>query len=199
VRTLKEARKTLTAKKTEYDLILLDIMLPDGSGLEFIPEIHAVSDAPTLILSTMIVPPDIIKGIERGGDKFIAMPYEPETLTTLVKSMLKREKKSVPAAPSITIVRGNLTLDLIKKRAYISGIDMGLEGKEFPLLSLLVRDEGKTVGATGLLKTVFKSDDESDINTLHKQISALCTKLESGECGYTIKNIHSEGFRFEKE
>ena len=194
--TLTEARRQIAAFPP--DIIILDIMLPDGSGLEFIPEIHAVTDAPTLVISTRNTPLDTIRGIERGGDNYIATPYEPEAMTTLVQSMLRREKKPVSAAPSITIVRSNLTLDLIAKRAYLSGIDMGLEGKEFPLLSLLVRDEGKTVGATGLLKTVFKSDDESDINTLHKQISALCTKLESGECGYTIKNIHSDGFRFEK-
>ena len=198
VRTLKEARKTLPAKKTAYDLILLDIRLPDGSGLELIPEIHALTDAPILILSTSIIPPDIIKGIERGGDNHIIAPYEPEAMVALVQVMLKREKKPGSTAPSITIIRGNLTLDLIAKQTYISGIDAGLEGKEFPLLSLLVREEGKTISASRLFEAIFKSDTENDISIVHKLISALNIKLESGECGYTIRNIYGEGFRFEK-
>jgi len=197
VRTLKEARETLLAKKTAYDMILLDIILPDGSGLEFIPEIHAATDAPILILSTRTTPLEIIKGIERGGDNYITAPYEPEAMTTLIQAMLRREKKNRSTVPSITIVRGNLTLDLIAKRAYVSGIDAGLEEKEFPLLSLLIREAGKTVSANRLSEIVCKSDTEHDKNTLQKHISAICTKLESGECNYTIRNIKNEGFRFE--
>jgi len=198
VRTLKEARETLLKKETAYDMILLDIMLSDGSGVEFIPEIHAVTDAPTLILSVKNTPLETIKGIERGGDYYITIPYEPEVMAALVHGILQRERKERTTAPVINIVRGNLTLDLIAKRAYIRGIDAGLEGKEFPLLSLLVREEGNTISADRLNAIIWKSDIENDKHSVKKQVFALSAKLESGECNYKIISVLNEGYRFEE-
>jgi len=196
-RSITEARESLRKKDVIYDAILLDVMLPDGSGLEFIPEIHSLTDAPILILSARNTPPDITKGIERGGDYFIAKPYEPETMTTLVHAMLNRERNRGTPVPTMTITRGKLTLDLIANRAYIGGIDMGLMPKEFALLSFLMREEDKAISAEQLYKSICKSETDIDKQTFQKHISTLRLKLESGECGYTIRNAHDKGYCFE--
>jgi len=200
VRTLNDAKKILSDKTNAFDLILLGIILPDGSGLEFIPTLHALSDAPTLILSAKSTPIDVIEGIEKGGDNYIALPYEPEVMATLVSAMLNREKKREPiktAIPSITIVRDKLTLDLIAKRAYISGIDARLNKKDFDLLSLLVRDEGKAISADRLYEIIWKSEIGSNKRMLQKQISTLSAILENGDSGYRIRDENGEKYCFE--
>jgi len=195
-RSLAKARGFLREKDMVYDAILLDIMLPDGSGLEFIPEIHTATDAPILILSARNTPIDIIEGIERGGDNYIAKPYEPEALATLVLAMLHRERKRITSGLAMTIARGKLTLDLIANRAYIGGIDMGLMPKEFALLSILMLEEDKTISAERLYERILKSETEADKRSLQKHISTLRSKLESGECGYTIRSVQGKGYCF---
>jgi len=200
VGTLKEAREALLDKETVYDLILLDLMLPDGSGIEIIPEIHALSDAPIIILSAKTIPLEIIKGIERSGDNYIAKPYEPETLTELTITMLGSEKKraKTTAVPSITITRGKLILDLIEKRVYINGIDAGLEKLDFSLLSLLVREEGKAISAEKIYEYVWRSEEAFNNRLVQEKIAALSVMLENEDCGYAIKRVTGDGYCFYK-
>jgi len=196
VRSFDEARKVLRDKDSAFDLILFDIMLSDGFGLDHIPVIHAASDAPILIMSTKNTPHDIIEGIERGGDNYITKPYEPEVFTKLVRDMVRRERKREVMRPTVTVIRGKLTLDLIAGRAYIGGLDIGLDKNEFATLSVLVREEGKIIDADNLLKMIRKSEMGNDRVALWEKISSLRSKLESGNSGYTI-SIHGEGYCFE--
>ena len=197
-RSLDEALKIIHAKDSFYDLILLNITLPDGSGLELIPELHAVTDAPILLFSACNIPRDIIEGIERGGDKYLELPYEPDEMTTLALALINRERTSEKSKPTISIIRGKLTLDLITKRAYINGIDTGLKKPEFTILSLLVLEENKSINPDKLNKMILNPEDEQEQPTLQKYISIIQTKLETENSGYTIKYTPDEGYSFTK-
>jgi len=174
-RTLAEARDAIA--KLGYDLIILDIMLPDGSGLDFIPEIHAATNAPILILSARNTPSDIIEGITRGGDNYITKPYEPEAMTAIALAMLRREEKRAKPEPAKTITRGPLTLDIVASRANINGTDSGLKPKEYALLSTLVQNEGRLVSAKELYETVWNLPVNDDVRTVWSHISKLKKKL----------------------
>lgn len=197
-RTLAEAEKALKNDDMEYDLIILDIMLPDGSGYDFIDGIHSATGAPILILSARNTPRDIIKGTARGGDNYITKPYDPEAMAALALAMLRREDKLRKQETVKTITRGQLTLDLIANRAYLNGEDAGLKPKEFALLLTLVQNEGEIVSATELYEAAWKLPAIDDTRTVKSHISKLRTKLSIDEhTPLTIVVEYRRGYRFE--
>ena len=197
-RTLAAARDALRDRTVNYHLIILDIMLPDGSGLDFIPEIHAATGAPILILSAKNTPSDVIEGITRGGDNYITKPYEPEAMTALALAMLRREEKRGKPEPVKTIIRGTLTLDLVANRAYMNGTDAGLKPKEFSLLLMLIQNEGQTITAKDLYETVWKLPANEDIRTVWSHISKMKKKLSITDfTPLTITVERNNGYRFE--
>jgi len=197
-RTLAEARNALRDKERDFDLIILDIMLPDGSGLDFADEIHAESYAPILMLSAKNTPKDIIAGAARGGDNYITKPYDPDAMAALALAMLRREAGRVKAEPLKTVTLESLTIDIVAGRAFLSGDDMLLTPKEFALLSMLVQNNGTTVSAQWLYEQIWKVPIGDDKRTLQKHISVLRKKLEDGKCGYTVRAVYGEGYCFEK-
>ena len=193
--TLAEARAKLRSAVQDYDLFILDIMLPDGSGLDFIEEIHAISSAPILVLSAKNTPRDIIRGVARGGDNYITKPYDPEAMAALALAMLRREEKHGRQELVKTISRGALSLDLVAHRAYVGGNDILLKPKEFALLLVLMQEEGATISAERLYEAIWKAPVGKDKRPLQKQVSNLRTRLEQGGSGYTILSVYGEGYR----
>ena len=199
-RTLAEARDKLRDKQEEYDLFILDIMLPDGSGLDFIREIHSVSDAPILMLSAKNTPKDIIEGAARGGDNYITKPYDPEAMAALALAMLRREEKRGKSGsiPVKIISCGPLTLDLVANRAHMNGVDAGLHPKEFALLLTLVRRRGQIVPAKELYETAWNMPAIGDTRTLWPHISNLKKKLSLGyDNSISIETVYGSGYRLD--
>lgn len=196
-RTLGEARDMLVCGR-DYDLIILDLMLPDGSGLDFISEINKVSSAPILILSAKNTPADIIEGAARGGDNYITKPYDPEAMAALAGAMLRREEKRREALQPGPVSRGPLTLDIASRRAYIDGKDAGLSPKEFALILTFVQNEGKTLSAEELYEAAWKLPAIEDTRTIKTHISKLRKKLSiSDNPPLSICVEYRSGYRFE--
>lgn len=195
-RSLAEARTILADTPEDFDLIMLDITLPDGSGLDFVDEAHAVSHAPILILSARNTREEVIEGLQRGGDNYITKPYDPDDLCARVFAMLRREDDRRNEPPE-KITCGAITLDLVAGRAEISGADMLLTGKEFALLSLFAQNEGRTMSAEYLYEKIWKQPMTGDDGAIKNIVYKLRKKL--ADTGYAITNERSEGYTFQRQ
>ena len=155
------------------DAIVLDIMLPDGSGLDFMRELRQTSDIPILLLTGLTTPADIIQGLSDGGDDYLTKPYDFGVLLARVDAMMRRASR-IPKQ----LVKGSLTLDIRANRAFFRGEDMRLTQKEFAVLFLLVENEGRILSTKYIYETVWKQVPNKDTgNAVKTIISRLRNKL----------------------
>lgn len=177
--TLAKARRYI---KTEtIDLIVLDILLPDGNGLNFCTEIRSQITAPILMLSSLKEQSDIVGGLLAGGDDYMTKPYRLEELYARILSLLRREEmfeeRLNQQKISTTIKRGPLKLDTVQGRAYLNGNDTGLTPKEFALLLLLVQNEGNSLPSNYIYKKIWGTESNDDVRSVWTHISKLRNKL----------------------
>ena len=190
--SLTEARKML---REPFDLILLDILLPDGSGFDFVPEIRAVTSAPILMLTSKRSDGDIVKGLLGGGDDYMTKPFRNEELYARIVALLRRVE--MEKTRNREVVKGRLRLDVVANKAYLSGGDMLLTHKEFSLLLLLAQNEGKTLPKEYLYEKVWNLPMAGDDRTVKKHLSNVRNKLKGS--GYCIAVSRGEGYSFETE
>ncbi|MDR1580470.1 MAG: response regulator transcription factor [Synergistaceae bacterium] len=177
------------------DAIVLDIMLPDGNGLEFLTELRAAGNKiPVIMLTAWGEPRDVSNGLRLGANDYLSKPFEYEVLLARVEAMFR----NVETVPGV-ITKGPLTLKARTARANIRGEDMRLKPKEFALLLELAENEGRVVSAERLYETVWETPMAGDNRTLKKHISALRKRLEDEGSGYTISSVYGEGYKFERE
>jgi DNA-binding response OmpR family regulator len=189
-KNLAEARDCLA--RTKLDIIVLDIMLPDGSGLEFLEELRRTADVPVLLLSALAEPSDTVRGLRAGGDDYLAKPYNNAELLARIESLLRRTSR-----PPKTLTKGSLTLNMISGMAFVNGRDLLLSHKEFAILLLLAQNEGKTLSPEYLYREAWGLP-MNDNRTLIKHVSRLRKKLEDETSGCEIENVQSEGYCFKQ-
>jgi DNA-binding response OmpR family regulator len=188
--TLAEARIAIQAQMP--DLFVLDIMLPDGSGLDFMAELRKYSQTPVLLLTGLTTPEDIVRGLTAGGDDYLAKPYDFGVLLARVEALLRRAQQ-VPEH----IHKGRLRLDVTADVATLDGDDLLLSQKEFSLLLIFVQNEERYISAEYLYEKVWKQDMAGNSNTLKTTINRLREKIKSS--GYRIAWSRGEGYCFERE
>jgi len=171
-------------------LILLDIHMTDGSGLDFLRELRRVSGIPVLLLTGLTTPRDVIQGFSEGGDDYLTKPYDFGVLLARIEALLRRAA-SVPD----TLVRGTIRMDITSRRASLDGEDLLLKPKAFDLLMYFIRNEGVYVSAETLYKKVWGREMQNNDNAVKYQVSSLRKKLENS--GYTISSQRGEGYCFE--
>ena len=190
--TLSEARERMA--ETTPDAIVLDIMMPDGSGLDFMCELRKKSDIPILLLTGLSTSEDIVHGLTEGGDDYLTKPYDFSVLLARVEALLRRAKQ-IPGV----LQKDSLKLDVVAQQAFLDDKDILLRPKEFALLLIFMQNEGKVLDPQYLYKKVWNTDMNADNSTLKMHISTVRKRLEEKNCGYKITNIRGEGYRFEKE
>jgi len=175
---------------THLDIILLDIMLPDGSGLDFLKELKQTKDIPVLLLSALDKLDDRITGLEAGGDAYMTKPYNNKELLLNIESILRRSGRM----PEV-IKKGNLEIKVTSDQAFVSGINLNLSKKEFSLLFYFEQNEDKTMSGKHLYEKIWGQQMGEDTGALRRAISRLRSKLKGS--GYSIASERNEGYRFE--
>jgi len=188
--SLKEAREIIAGEAPRA--IVLDIMLPDGDGLEFLQELRKTSNVPVLMLTAMGTSHDIIRGLEAGGDDYLTKPYDLAVFLMRVEALLRRSSL-VPD----TLEAGSLKLDPASGKAYINGEDMVLPQKEYSLLQQFVQHPEKILSAEYLYEKVWGQEKLDEDKSLKVAISKLRAKLSGS--GYTITASRGEGYYIERE
>lgn len=189
-KTLAEARSAVAGSSP--DLIVLDILLPDGNGLDFLQDLRKTSGVPVLLLTGLSTEENVINGLTQGGDDYLPKPYSFAVLLARVDALLRRSAH-VPEA----LARGSLKLDIVSGQAFLAETDMLLTQKEFALLLILMRNEDKPVCAAHLYEKAWKTTMNDDERAVRYHISNLRKKLCGS--GFTIVSHRNEGYVFEKE
>ncbi len=177
------------------DLILLDLMLPDMSGLEICKKIRgeSFSDKVSIIMLTAKGEEvDRVVGFELGADDYVVKPFSVRELMLRVSSILKRSKEK--ASNDEKIVIGDIEINLASHRVFISGIEVELTAKEFELLKYLTERNGRIQTRESLLEHVWGYNNSVTTRTVDTHIKRLRSKI--GEVGTRIETVRGVGYRF---
>ncbi|MCL2227223.1 MAG: response regulator transcription factor [Oscillospiraceae bacterium] len=188
--SLSEARSLLN---NQPDILVLDIMLPDGSGLEFMQEVRESEYAatPILLLTGLAAREDIVRGLNSGGDDYMTKPYDFDVLLARIEALIRRSAK----LPEF-INKGCLSIDVVAGVAMCNGEDLLLGKKECALLLIFAQNEGVYIEAEDLYARVWKVPMGSDGTALKSAIKRLRQKLSGSE--WSIGWSRGEGYVFEK-
>ena len=178
-----------------YDCIMLDIMLPDGNGLQLLEQIKkSGNDARVIIISARDSLDDKITGLDLGADDYLAKPFYMAELSARIKSVMRRGSGAV----SNTMTAGNITLDLGSRRISIDGKDVPLLKKEFDILLYFMQRPGHIVDKAVLAEAVWGDhiDMVDNFQFVYAQIKNLRKKLAEAGASINIKAVYGFGYKF---
>jgi DNA-binding response OmpR family regulator len=175
-------------KQNSPNLIVLDILLPDGSGLEFCENVRLKSNVPVLFLSALNTNKDIVEGLQSGGNFYLSKPYDMDVFLAQIKAMLRFGNHD-----NSVMIYKDLTLDPISRRVCLDGKDILIRPREFALLEVLVKNKGCFMSAEKLYKSVWGMQAVKDTRTVKEHISRLRQKL--GNSSIRIESERGRGYR----
>ena len=172
-------------------LVVLDINLPDMNGFAICSKLRENTDTPILIVSSRTGREDKLNGYELGADDYIEKPYDIDVLIAKIKGIFKRRyQHDILSADGVT-------LNLADKTAVIDGKPVELPSKEFDLLALLIENQGKVLKKSYLFGTVWGSDSDSELQTLHVHINRIRQKLgDDPKNAKRLLTIWGVGYKF---
>ena len=178
------------------DLVLLDIGLPDGSGLDVCRELRSTSNVPIIILSARGEEADRVVGLELGADDYVVKPFSAREVIARIRAVLRRTSAPSGAAEG-PIEVGDVRLDPTRRSASLNGEPLELARKEFDLLALLMQEAGAVVSRERLIDEVWDVNWFGSTKTLDVHVSALRKKLadDAADSRY-IHTVRGVGFRF---
>lgn len=186
---LSEARSVL--EKETPDVIVLDIMLPDGSGLDFLSELREQSRIPVLLLTAMNTAEDTVTGFSTGADDYLSKPYNYKVLAARVEALLRRAGQM----PEI-LQKDELKLDVLAMKAFLHDKDLMLTQKDFTLLLIFTQNENKVISNEYLHEKVWNSSFYNSTVALKSAVSRLRKKLAGSD--FIISATRGEGYLFRK-
>ena len=167
------------AKENEYDMVLLDLMLPKLSGLEVCQQIRGFSQVPIIMLTAKSEDMDKIMGLEYGADDYNTKPYNILEVKARIKAILRRSSRTETEKerPKTVEING-LKMDCESRRVYVNGKEINLTAKEFDVLELLVFNPNKVYSRENLLNIVWGYEYPGDVRTVDVHIRRLREKIE---------------------
>jgi len=186
--TCERARELLETQ--EFDLIVLDIMLPDGDGISLCREFKAKKPAtPILMLTTMAEIFDKVKGLNSGADDYMTKPFHLEELSARVHALLRRHN-----VKGLVLHCADLELDLVTREAKRNGQLIKLTGKEFGLLEYLLRNVRRPMSRVQIAQHVWDLHFDPESNVVDAYIKQLRKKIDSDHAHKLIKTIVGLGY-----
>ena len=183
-------------RKSSFDALILDIMMPELDGFSLCREIRKFSDVPILILSARGEEYDKINGFEMGADDYIIKPFSPRELMLRVDAVIRRSNKRSGDSDKETYTFGGLTVDVSARIVYIDGKRKEMSPKEYDLLFFMIKNRGIALSREKLINEVWGYDFYGDDRTLDTHIKLLRKSLEhySGH----IVTLRGMGYRFDE-
>lgn len=185
-----EAGRALAQRECP-DLLLLDILLPDGSGLDYCREVFGQNAPRILFLSAMNAPEDVIAGLRAGGDDYMTKPYLMQELLARVEALLRRTQVAQPVPEPLCV--GSLELNATAGRAYLAGQDLLLTPKECALLEILLARLGQFTASAELYELVWGME-AVDTRPIRQHIRRLRDKLGKN-APILIESEQGSGYR----
>lgn len=193
-RTLQEAENLWQEGK--YDLLVLDVSLPDGSGFEFCKKVRQTSRVPIMFLTASDTETSIIMGLDMGGDDYITKPFKLAVLLSRVNAILRRSRQFQPASGELC--SGGITLHLLEGRAYKNGAALELTAAEYKLLRFFMERPGVILSGEQIMSNLWDCDGNFvDGNTLAVYIRRLRAKIEDDPAKPTrIVTVRRMGYKW---
>ena len=167
------------AREKEYDIILLDLMLPKLNGLEVCQQIREFSNVPIVMLTAKGEDMDKILGLEYGADDYITKPFNILEVKARIKAIMRRTSRPAQAETKAKVVQvGDLKLDCDSRRVFIGSREINLTAKEFDVLELLAFNPNKVYSRENLLNIVWGYEYPGDVRTVDVHIRRLREKIE---------------------
>ena len=179
-----------------YDLIVLDVMMPELDGFSAAREIRKTSDIPIIFLSARGEEYDRIHGFELGVDDYVVKPFSPRELMMRIGAVLKRVHGQDASSDHECVSMGGLTVDFTARQVKIDGNTLDLSPKEYDLLFFMVHNRGIALTRDRLISEVWGYDFFGDDRTLDTHIKLL--RKELGDYARYITTLRGVGYRFEK-
>ncbi|MHB9060906.1 MAG: heavy metal response regulator transcription factor [Desulfobacteria bacterium] len=183
------------AFSVHYDLVILDVMLPEGDGWSVISGMRAKGrQTPVLFLTARDSVPDRVRGLELGADDYLVKPFAFSELLARIRSILRRG----PARQPEVLRAADLEIDLVRHKARRGGKALDLTPKEFALLSLLVRRAGEVLSRSLIAEQVWDINFESDTNVVDVAIRRLRSKVDDPFVEKLVHTVRGVGYVFEE-
>ncbi len=180
------------AKQGGYDIIVMDVMMPELDGFSAVREIRKFSNIPVIMLSARTETYDKIHGFEIGADDYISKPFSPKELMLRINAVMSRSA----AQPVAEVFEsGKLKVDFTARIVYVDGKPVDLSPKEYELLFFMVKNKGIALSREKLLNEVWGYDFYGDDRTLDTHIKLLRKSL--GVCAEYIVTLRGMGYRFD--
>ena len=184
-------------REKQYELVVLDVMMPELDGFSTCREIRKFSSVPVLMLSARGEEYDRIHGFELGVDDYVVKPFSPRELMMRVGAILKRSAGAQDTGHEQVTIAPDLVIDFTARRVTIAGEPLNLSPKEYDLLFYMVRNRGIALTREKLISEVWGYDFYGDDRTLDTHIKLL--RRELGAYAERITTLRGVGYRFEKE
>lgn len=176
-----------------HDVIILDVMLPDGDGAELCRSLRRQQvTTPILMLSALSSTADKVAGLDAGADDYLTKPFQIEELQARLRSLLRRSQASAGAV----LQSGNLSMDLSEHLVTVDGVQVKLSAKEFALLEFMMRNPRKLLTRSMISETVWDMNYESSSNVIDVYVSSLRRKVDRDPKRRHIETVIGSGYRF---
>ena len=184
-------------RSQSFDLVVLDLMLPELNGLEVCKEIRRFSEVPIIMLTAKTDEIDKLLGLELGADDYISKPFSLRELTARIKAVLRRSRNYSPAVTTIMV--NNLRLEPSRFELYVDDTLLTLTPTEFKLINALLEYPGQVFSRLQLLERAYGDIYEGYERSIDTHISNLRRKLEKAGSQISIKSVYGIGYKVEKE
>lgn len=188
-----EEALALFFEQNDFDLVILDVMMPKLDGWQVCREIRAYSKVPIIMLTAKSDERDELLGFELGVDAYISKPFSPKILVARVEAILRRTGQ---AASEMIVEAGGIRLDKQAHSVTVEGKDIDLSYKEFELLAYFMENRGIALSREKILNSVWNYDYFGDARTIDTHVKKLRSKM--GAKGELIKTIWGMGYKFEE-
>jgi two-component system copper resistance phosphate regulon response regulator CusR len=181
------------ALEHEYDVIVLDVMLPALDGFSLLRELRAVRQTPVIMLTARDRIEDRVKGLHDGADDYLVKPFSFLELLARVHALARRGRVQEPMQLKIA----NLQIDLLARKAWRGSARVDLTAKEFSLLAVLARRQGEILSKTAIAELVWDMNFDSNTNVVEVAIKRLRAKIDAGFSPKLLHTIRGMGYVME--
>ena len=186
------------ALEGEYDLIVLDVMLPGIDGFGVLSAVREKKETPVLMLTARDKVEDRVRGLEGGADDYLVKPFAFSELLARLHALSRRRVSTQNGQDINTLSLGELTVDLVRRKAGRAGQRLDLTAKEFTLLTLLLRRTGQVLSRTVLAEQVWDMNFDSDTNVVEVAIRRLRAKLDDPFDEKLLHTVRGMGYVLEQ-
>lgn len=180
--------------KHNFDIIIMDIMMPELDGFSAVKKIRKLTDTPVIMLSARGEEYDKIHGFELGIDDYVVKPFSPKELMMRIEAIMKRNKKNIDINRDV-FIKDKLTIDFTARKVLINNIEIVLTPREYELIFYMVKNKNIALTREHLMCEVWGYDFDGYDRTLDTHIKSLRKKL--GDYSQYIITIRGVGYRFE--